>query len=298
MARNNIVQIVGNQTVQTDWKPADSNQNIVAMNTDTSHLMRFKYDEHDVTVAFSNTSPDLGELRVGQSFTFTGTNDSLEISLLKTAVRDGKVKELDFSLRLGKGGMELVFVIVEDTHLTIKGHRFAGESSSHILFKALLFPFLQRKVVEVKSFKKEVKVEVKHLEIIDLTNEEEEDVPKTMKREWYEVATIEEMDHKRVKIEDKDLPSVKGKTGPPPSTMIQLLQPSKTLAILLPNGEAPATRSEIMKGLWVYIKKQKLQDPNEKHFFTPDQAMQTIFGSDRIRGCSMAKYLKNHLTAV
>merc|ERR1712096_354459 len=222
-----------------------------------------------------------------------GTNDSLEISLLKTAVRDGKVKELDFSLRLGKGGMELVFVIVEDTHLTIKGHRFAGESSSHILFKALLFPFLKRKVVEVKNFKKKVKVE-----IIDLTNEEEEDVPKTMKREWYEVATIEEMDHKRVKIEDKDLPSVKGKTGPPPSTMIQLLQPSKTLAILLPNGEAPVTRSEVMKGLWVYIKKQKLQDPNEKHFFTPDQAMQTIFGSDRIRGCSMAKYLKNHLTAV
>merc|ERR1712096_314229 len=153
---------------------------------------------------------------------------------------------------------------------------------------------------EVKSFKKEVKVEVKHLEIIDLTNEEEDDVPKTMKREWYEAATIEEMDHKRVKIEDKDLLSVKGKTGPPPSTMIQLqlLQPSKTLAILLPNGEAPATRSEIMKGLWVYIKKQKLQDPNEKHFFTPDQAMQTILGSDRIRGCSMAKYLKNHLTAV
>merc|ERR1712096_338472 len=114
---------------------------------------------------------------------------------------------------------------------------FAGESNSHILFKALLFPFLQRKVVEVISFKKEVKVEVKHLEIIDLTNEEEEDVPKTMKREWYEAATIEEMDHKRVKIEDKDLLSVKGKTGPPPSTMIQLqlLQPSKTLAILLPN---------------------------------------------------------------
>eukprot|EP00092_Neocalanus_flemingeri_P049702 GFUD01057208.1.p1 GENE.GFUD01057208.1~~GFUD01057208.1.p1 ORF type:complete len:158 (-),score=29.07 GFUD01057208.1:86-559(-) len=149
MTMSNIVQnLIGNQTHCTVWKPKDQNQICVALNTNTSHLMMFKYDTHDVTVAFSNISPDLGELRIGQTFNFTGPTDCLEISLLKTAVRGVKVKELDFELRLGQGRAELVDV--EETHLIIKGkgHMFAGESSSNVLFKNLLFPFSQRKVGE------------------------------------------------------------------------------------------------------------------------------------------------------
>eukprot|EP00092_Neocalanus_flemingeri_P030642 GFUD01033272.1.p1 GENE.GFUD01033272.1~~GFUD01033272.1.p1 ORF type:complete len:334 (-),score=96.46 GFUD01033272.1:94-1095(-) len=333
MTMSNIVQCLGDQTCSV-WKP--TNQNCVALNTNTSHLMRFKYDVHDVTVAFSNTSPDLGELRVGQTFKFTGPTDRLEISVLKTAVRGGKVKEVDFELRLGKGGVELVFVYVEETHLTIKGHNFAGESSSHILFKSLLFPFLQRKVMEPPStVKKEVKIEVNLLEIIDLTNENDEDkeavinvkrekatleeldpidltnenddklvlentTRDSLKREWYEEATLEEFDPKKMKTEHAhDQTAVKGEAGPPPSTTHRrLLKPSPTLASLLPTGPTPVSRSEILKGLWVYIKQWSLQDPNEKPFFTPNLAMQTIFGTDRIRGCSMGKYIKKHLTAL
>ena len=300
----NIVQLVGEQTVVSEWRPAQPGPWTV-LDTNTGHLMRFKYDKHDVTVAFANNSPDLGEIRVGQSFKFTGPRDSLEISLLKTAVRNGKVKELDFSLTLGKGGRELVFVYVEETHLTIKGHRFAGQSSSHILFQCLLFPFLQRKVVEFKDdVKKEVKVEFNMLEIIDLTNEDdvkEENIEEVkvvgLKRERNQEATIEELDVKKVKLED--LSSVKGETGPLPSTIKavkHIYRPSPALSTILESGSDPVTRSELMKGLWIYIKKHNLQDPTDRSFFTPNLGMHGIFGSERIRGCSMAKFLKNHLS--
>jgi len=300
----NIVQLVGEQTVVSEWRPAQPGPWTV-LDTNTGHLMRFKYDKHDVTVAFSHNSPDLGEIRVGQSFKFTGPRDSLEIRLLKTAVRNGKVKELDFSLTLGKGGRELVFVYVEDNHLTIKGHRFAGQSSSHILFQCLLFPFLQRKVVEFKDNKKEVKVEVSMLEIIDLTNEddvkeeytEEEVQVNGLKRERNEEASIEELDVKKVKVEE--LSSVKGETGPLPSTLKaikHIYRPSPALSTILESGSTPVTRSELMKGLWIYIKKHNLQDPTDRSFFTPNLGMHGIFGSDRIRACSMGKFLKNHLS--
>ena len=300
----NIVQLVGEQTVVSEWRPAQPGPWTV-LDINTGHLMRFKYDKHDVTVAFANNSPDLGEIRVGQSFKFTGPRDSLEISLLKTAVRNGKVKELDFSLTLGKGGRELVFVYVEETHLTIKGHRFAGQSSSHILFQCLLFPFLQRKVVEFKDdVKKEVKVEFNMLEIIDLTNEDdvkEENIEEVkvvgLKRERNQEATIEELDVKKVKLED--LSSVKGETGPLPSTIkaVKLIyRPSPALSTILESGSDPVTRSELMKGLWIYIKKHNLQDPTDRSFFTPNLGMHGIFGSERIRGCSMAKFLKNHIS--
>ena len=300
----NIVQLVGEQTVVFEWRPAQPGPWTV-LDINTGHLMRFKYDKHDVTVAFANTSPDLGEIRVGQSFKFTGPRDSLEISLLKTAVRNGKVKELDFSLTLGKGGRELVFVYVEETHLTIKGHRFAGQSSSHILFQCLLFPFLQRKVVEFKDdVKKEAKVEFNMLEIIDLTNEDdvkEENIEEVkvvgLKRERNQEATIEELDVKKVKLED--FSSVKGETGPLPSTIkaVKLIyRPSPALSTILESGSDPVTRSELMKGLWIYIKKHNLQDPTDRSFFTPNLGMHGIFGSERIRGCSMAKFLKNHIS--
>jgi len=302
----NIVQLVGEQTVVSDWRPAQPGPWTV-LDINTAHLMRFKYDEHDVTVAFSNNSPDLGEIMVGQSFKFTGPRDSLEITLLKTAVRNGKVKEMDFSLTLGKGGKELVFVYVDETHMTIKGHRFAGQSSSHILFHCLLFPFLQRKVVVVdfKVDKKEVKDEVGMLEIIDLTNEDdlkeeyiEEEVKVVgLKRKWKQEATLEELDAKKVKHEE--LSSVKGETGPLPSTIKpkkHIYRPSAALSTVLETGSTPVTRSELMKGLWIYIKKHNLQDPTDRTFFTPNLGMQGIFGSERIRACSMAKFLKNHLS--
>merc|ERR1712223_1538054 len=60
-------------------------------------------------------------------------------------------------------------------------------------------------------------------------------------------------------------------------------------------GKKEASRAECIKQLWAYIKKNNLQDPENKQFFTPDKKMAKVFGSDRIRAFGMAKFLSSHL---
>merc|ERR1739846_144663 len=61
-------------------------------------------------------------------------------------------------------------------------------------------------------------------------------------------------------------------------------------------GKKEASRAECIKQLWAYIKKQNLQDPENKQFFNPDKKMAKIFGNDRIRAFGMAKFLSAHLS--
>jgi len=55
-------------------------------------------------------------------------------------------------------------------------------------------------------------------------------------------------------------------------------------------------RSEIVKRLWAYLKAKNLQDPENKQFFTPDELMAPVFGTEKIRAFSMSKFLKEHLS--
>merc|ERR1712193_370639 len=48
-------------------------------------------------------------------------------------------------------------------------------------------------------------------------------------------------------------------------------------------GKKEASRAECIKQLWAYIKKNNLQDPENKQFFVPDKKMARVFGNDRIR---------------
>merc|ERR1712083_91058 len=61
-------------------------------------------------------------------------------------------------------------------------------------------------------------------------------------------------------------------------------------------GKKEASRAECIKQLWAYIKKNNLQDPENKQFFNPDKKMAKVFGNDRIRAFGMAKFLSAHLS--
>merc|ERR1712213_155097 len=61
-------------------------------------------------------------------------------------------------------------------------------------------------------------------------------------------------------------------------------------------GKKEASRAECIKLLWAYLKKNNLQDPDNKQYFTPDKKMAKFFGSDRIRAFGMAKFLSSHLS--
>ena len=56
-------------------------------------------------------------------------------------------------------------------------------------------------------------------------------------------------------------------------------------------GKKEASRGELMKLLWAYLKEKNLQDPENKQYFTPDKKMAKVFGEDKIKAFTMAKYL-------
>ena len=43
-------------------------------------------------------------------------------------------------------------------------------------------------------------------------------------------------------------------------------------------GKGPMARSEVVKALWVYIKKNNLQDPANKRNINADAALKKVFG--------------------
>jgi len=54
---------------------------------------------------------------------------------------------------------------------------------------------------------------------------------------------------------------------------------------------------QVIKKLWAYIKENNLLDPNNEDFFTPDKAMEGIFGTKRQR-YFMSKHLSEHLNQI
>ena len=56
-----------------------------------------------------------------------------------------------------------------------------------------------------------------------------------------------------------------------------------------------ASRPECVKELWAYLKKNNLQDPENKQFFKPDKKMAKVFGTEKVRGFGMTKFLSAHL---
>lgn len=61
-------------------------------------------------------------------------------------------------------------------------------------------------------------------------------------------------------------------------------------------GKGPMPRTEVMKLLWDYIKKHKLQDPQNKRNIIPDQKLSKVFGSSQpINMFKMTSKVSTHL---
>ncbi len=63
-------------------------------------------------------------------------------------------------------------------------------------------------------------------------------------------------------------------------------------------GAKPIPRTEVTKKLWVYIKKNKLQDPKNKRNINADAALKKVFGGKKtVNMFEMTKLVSKHLTA-
>ncbi|MCX6712322.1 MAG: SWIB/MDM2 domain-containing protein [Candidatus Vogelbacteria bacterium] len=62
-------------------------------------------------------------------------------------------------------------------------------------------------------------------------------------------------------------------------------------------GKGPMPRSEVVKKLWVYIKKNDLQDPKNKRDILADADLKKVFGGkDRVNMFEMTKLVSKHLS--
>jgi upstream activation factor subunit UAF30 len=61
-------------------------------------------------------------------------------------------------------------------------------------------------------------------------------------------------------------------------------------------GKGPMPRSEVVKGLWVYIKKHNLQNPSNKRNILSDASLKKIFGKDEVTMFEMGKLISKHLS--
>ncbi len=71
------------------------------------------------------------------------------------------------------------------------------------------------------------------------------------------------------------------------------LTPSAALAAVV--GAAPLPRTEVVKQLWVYIKKNKLQDAINKRMINADAKLKEIFGKMQVSMFEMAGLIGKHL---
>lgn len=73
------------------------------------------------------------------------------------------------------------------------------------------------------------------------------------------------------------------------------LKVSSDLAAVVGNGPMP--RSEVVKKLWVYIKKNSLQDPKNKRNVNADEKLKKVFGGKSVVNMfEMTKLVSKHLS--
>lgn len=62
-------------------------------------------------------------------------------------------------------------------------------------------------------------------------------------------------------------------------------------------GKGPMPRSEVVKALWVYIKKHDLQDPANKRNINADDKLKVVFdGKATVNMFEMTKLVSKHLS--
>lgn len=62
-------------------------------------------------------------------------------------------------------------------------------------------------------------------------------------------------------------------------------------------GKGPMARAEVVKALWVYIKKNNLQDPQKKRNIVADENLKKVFGGKAVVDMfEMTKLVSKHLS--
>lgn len=84
-------------------------------------------------------------------------------------------------------------------------------------------------------------------------------------------------------------------SGKPRGGLAQPVKPDEMLAAVV--GDKAAPRSEMTKRLWDYIKKNNLQDAENRRMINADDKLRPIFGADQVSMFEMTKLVNKHMAA-
>jgi chromatin remodeling complex protein RSC6 len=79
----------------------------------------------------------------------------------------------------------------------------------------------------------------------------------------------------------------------PNAAFMAPLTPDATLSEVV--GSKPIPRTEIVKKVWEHIKKNGLQDKNNKRMINADAKLKPLFGKDQISMFELAKIVNKHV---
>ena len=80
----------------------------------------------------------------------------------------------------------------------------------------------------------------------------------------------------------------------PNAAFMAALTPSETLGAVV--GSKPLPRTEIIKKIWDYIKKNRLQDKTNRRMINADDKLKSVFGGkEQISMFELAKVVNNHV---
>ncbi len=93
----------------------------------------------------------------------------------------------------------------------------------------------------------------------------------------------------------KKAPARKAAKRKPNAAFMKELTPSAELAEVV--GSKALPRTEVVKKLWAYIKKNKLQDTKNKRMIKADESLKRVFGGKpQVNMFEMTKLVNKHLS--
>ena len=99
---------------------------------------------------------------------------------------------------------------------------------------------------------------------------------------------------KKAVVKKAVVKAAKKKTARKPNpAFMKALTPSAALASII--GDKPVPRTEVIKRMWEYIKKGKLQDAANKRLINADAKLKEVFGKAQVNMFEMTKLVNKHL---
>ena len=96
------------------------------------------------------------------------------------------------------------------------------------------------------------------------------------------------------KAPKKAAPKKKAAKRKPNAAFMKPVTPNEKLAAVV--GASPLPRTELTKKLWIYIKKNGLQDKKNRRMINADDKLKTVFGGkSQVSMFEMTKLVSKHL---